>query len=129
MATEQTHNAEILWAQRSNEFDDEKNIIYFTVNLPNIIGEPELKVTDDEITFKAQAGSNAPGLPTPKTYAFTLPLYAPIVADLTKKSLTTRHLQLILRKKDAQEAFWPRITKEKGRNQWIKTDFAKVSRE
>jgi len=24
MATEQTHNAEILWAQRSNEFDDEK---------------------------------------------------------------------------------------------------------
>lgn len=24
MATEQTHNAEILWAQRSNEFDEEK---------------------------------------------------------------------------------------------------------
>lgn len=32
---------------------------------------------------------------------------------------------LILRKKAARAEYWPRLTKEKVRNQWIKTDFSK----
>jgi hypothetical protein len=61
-----------------------------------------------------------------KSYAFELELFEPIDASLTKKNLTTRHLQLILRKKEAKDEFWPRLTKEKVKNQFIKTDFAKV---
>jgi hypothetical protein len=61
------------------------------------------------------------------TYQFTLDLFAPIVVDQTKKNLSSRYLQLILQKKDAQEEFWPRLTKEKVRLQWLKTDFSKVS--
>lgn len=32
---------------------------------------------------------------------------------------------MILRKKAARAEYWPRLTKEKVRNQWIKTDFSK----
>ena len=43
----------------------------------------------------------------------------------TKKSVTSRAIVLILRKKAARAEYWPRLTKEKVRNQWIKTDFSK----
>ena len=43
----------------------------------------------------------------------------------SSKNLTSRHLQLLLRKKEKKAEYWPRLTKEKVRNAFIKTDFAK----
>lgn len=60
------------------------------------------------------------------TYQFKLDLFAPIDPAATKKNLSSRYLQLILQKKEAKEEFWPRLTKEKVRLQWLKTDFSKV---
>jgi len=60
------------------------------------------------------------------TYQFQLDLFAPIDPAATKKNLSSRYLQLILQKKEAKEEFWPRLTKEKVRLQWLKTDFSKV---
>ncbi|CED82322.1 HSP90 co-chaperone p23 [Phaffia rhodozyma] len=119
-----THNAEILWAQRSSETEEDKNIIFLTVNLPNIIGEPELDITADNISFKARAGAADKGIPE-NTYAFSLPLFAPIDPALTKKSLSSRYLQLILRKAESKAEFWPRLTKDRLKVQWLKTDFSK----
>lgn len=41
------------------------------------------------------------------------------------KNLTSRSLSLLLRKKEKKAEFWPRLTKEKVRTQFIKTDFSK----
>lgn len=41
------------------------------------------------------------------------------------KKLSSRSLYLILRKKEHQQEFWPRLTKEKIRTAFVKTDFGK----
>lgn len=41
------------------------------------------------------------------------------------KKLSTRALSFVLRKKELKEEFWPRLTKEKVRNAFLKTDFSK----
>ncbi len=46
-------------------------------------------------------------------------------AQASSKSLTSRSLSLLLRKKEKQAEYWPRLTKEKVRNAFIKTDFSK----
>src|SRR5260221_11386849 len=43
----------------------------------------------------------------------------------SKKKLSSRCLSLIIRKKETQKEYWPRLTKEKSRNTFIKTDFGK----
>ena len=43
----------------------------------------------------------------------------------SNKSLTSRSLQLLLRKKEKKAEYWPRLTKEKVRNAFLKTDFSK----
>lgn len=44
----------------------------------------------------------------------------------TKKVVTSRAIVLVLRKKEAQAEYWPRLTKEKPNRNWVKTDFSKV---
>ena len=41
------------------------------------------------------------------------------------KNLTQRSFVLVLRKKEKKAEYWPRLTKEKVRNAFIKTDFSK----
>jgi hypothetical protein len=35
-------------------------------------------------------------------------------------------LEMVLRKKKAEDEFWPRLLKEKAKVHWLKTDFDKV---
>lgn len=46
----------------------------------------------------------------------------------TKKNHTDRDVELVLRKKDLKEEFWPRLLKEKGKVHFLRTDFDKVRR-
>lgn len=39
--------------------------------------------------------------------------------------MNTRSLNLVIRKKKKQSEYWPRLTKEKVRNAFLKTDFSK----
>lgn len=48
-----------------------------------------------------------------------------IISQESSQSLTSRHLALRLRKKELKAEYWPRLTKEKVRNAFIKTDFSK----
>ncbi|EJT98985.1 HSP20-like chaperone [Dacryopinax primogenitus] len=114
---------QVTWAQRSSATVPEKNILYVTVDLPDIVPDTlQLDFKEDSISFKATAGNAARGLPE-KGYAFTLDLYASIVPEETKKVLSSRHLALQLRKKEVQAEYWPRLTKIK--TPWLKTDFTK----
>ncbi|TXT08230.1 uncharacterized protein COLE_05154 [Cutaneotrichosporon oleaginosum] len=115
---------EVLYAERSSATEPEKNIIYLTFNVPNIQGEPNLDITEDQISFSASSGNPEKGIPV-KEWSCDLDLYAKIVPSETKKQLNSRHLMLVLRKKEAQAEYWPRLTKEKPNRNWIKTDFSK----
>ena len=39
--------------------------------------------------------------------------------------MNTRSLSLVIRKKDLKSEYWPRLTKEKVKNAFLKTDFSK----
>ncbi|KAI6111928.1 HSP20-like chaperone [Pisolithus croceorrhizus] len=114
---------EVLWAQRSSASVEEKNVVYLMINLPNI-DQSSLKfeLTSTGINFEADAGN--PGTPA-KRYAFSLDFYSEIVPDLSTKRLSDRSYFIILRKKEKNAEYWPRLTKEKVRNAFIKTDFSK----
>jgi hypothetical protein len=88
-------------------------------------GIPEKEYSFDIELFDEiipEVGYKQIGLPTDFSYWTKFMLYHP---QETKKSVTSRAIVLILRKKAARAEYWPRLTKEKVRNQWIKTDFSK----
>lgn len=117
---------EILWAQRSSADVPEKNVVYLTINAPNLpaIGAgTRFALTPDGFEFAADVPA-APGVDE-KHYAFSLPFYAPIDADASQVALSAKSLFAILRKKDAADEFWPRLTKDKVRLHNVKTDFDK----
>jgi len=119
-----TLHPEVLWAQRSSESDETKNILYLTINLPDI-QESGLKynLEPTKITFEATSGNEKTG--HEKKYAFSLDFFSEIVPEKSSKKLSTRSLYLVLRKKEQKAEFWPRLTKEKVKNAYIKTDFSK----
>ncbi|KAG5646082.1 hypothetical protein DXG03_004505 [Asterophora parasitica] len=141
-----TQHPEVLWAQRSSETVDEKNIVYLTVNLPDIQEQTlSYDLTATSISFKARTGEcvipdfdfgheyHLTKIPSPsaskniteKEYEFNLEFFADVVPDLSTKKLTTRSFSVTLRKKENKEEYWPRLTKAKGKNAFLKTDFSK----
>jgi hypothetical protein len=60
-----------------------------------------------------------------REYAFKLDLYEPVVPEESTKSLSDRHFAVVLRKKEKKLEFWPRLTKEKVKTTYVKTDFDK----
>ncbi|WVQ76233.1 hypothetical protein IAR50_005898 [Cryptococcus sp. DSM 104548] len=115
---------EITWAQRSSESEPEKNVIYFTINTPDIQGEPEFDIKPTEISFKAKSGDASKGIPE-REFSFDLQLWGEIIPEETKKLVTSRAVVLTLRKKENKAEYWTRLTKEKPNRNWIKTDFSK----
>ncbi|KJA29359.1 hypothetical protein HYPSUDRAFT_127652 [Hypholoma sublateritium FD-334 SS-4] len=120
---------EVLWAQRSSGSDEEKNIVYITVNLPDIKESSlEYNLTPESISFKAKAGSYATIFADPieeKEYAFVLDLFAEVVPEKSGQKLNSRSFNLVIRKKEQKAEYWPRLTKEKVKNAFLKTDFSK----
>ncbi|KAG8978930.1 hypothetical protein FRB90_008249 [Tulasnella sp. 427] len=116
---------EILWAQRSSETEEEKNLIYFTINVPDV-QESTIKyeLTPTTISFAAKAGNASKNI-AEKDYEFKLDFYDEIVPEQSKKRINSRDISLILRKKSKKLEFWPRLTKEKLKIPFIKTDFSK----
>ncbi|KAF8634007.1 hypothetical protein AX15_001181 [Amanita polypyramis BW_CC] len=116
---------EVLWAQRSSRTDDAKNVIYLTINLPDIQDSTlkyDLQTTS--LTFEARAGNVTKGIEE-NDYAFKLDLHQEIIPEQSKAKLTSRSFNLVLHKKEKKLEYWPRLTKEKIRTPFIKTDFDK----
>ncbi|KDQ17458.1 hypothetical protein BOTBODRAFT_646396 [Botryobasidium botryosum FD-172 SS1] len=117
---------EILWAQRSSATEDAKNLVYLTINVPDVEEKTvKLDLSDTSISFKATAKHLEQGQVQERAYEFSLDFYSEINAEETKKFFTSRHLFLTLRKKEKKVEYWPRLTKTKDRRNFIKTDFSK----
>ena len=117
---------EILWAQRSSPSEPEKNVIMLTINVPNMKSEAtKCDLTDNALLFESTIEADASkGIPGNK-YVFDIDFFEEIVPAESKQHLTAKNLYLLIRKKNAQEDYWPRLTKEKVRLHNVKTDFDK----
>ena len=99
----------IRWAQR-------KDKVYLEVQLRDIKGE-KIDLSEQGLTFEGESDKDK--------YAFSLDLFAVVDKEDSKWSKTGYHLLFVLEKKDKDAAFWPRLTKEKVKNQYIQIDWSK----
>lgn len=60
------------------------------------------------------------------TYHVKLDLYAEIDPKESKINHSSRCVELVLRKKELKEEYWPRLLKDKQKLHFLKTDFDKV---
>ncbi|CAG8958829.1 hypothetical protein HYFRA_00011780 [Hymenoscyphus fraxineus] len=111
---------EVLWAQRSSATEAEKNYLYVTITVPDVQKEKlTLDITSKALKFAAHSDS------LKKDYAVDLELYDEIDTSATKINHTAKNVQLVLRKKELKEEFWPRLLKESKKVHFLKTDFDK----
>lgn len=106
-----------------SEHEPEKNIVFLTISVPELDPSYTLTLTPGHITFSGHT-TLPPTTATaskvePKTYEFDLDLFAEV--EEVKRTLTGKNLSLVLRKQEAGEDYWPRLTKEK-----VKLNFVKV---
>ncbi|KAI9509881.1 putative Hsp90 binding co-chaperone [Russula earlei] len=112
---------EVLWAQLSSETAKEKNVLFVTINLPDIVESSlQYELTSTALLFKAQAG-----LGKASNYELKIDFFKEIIPEESAKRLTSRALVLNLRKKVLEREYWPRLTKDKIKSPYIKTDFSK----
>ncbi|KAI5290077.1 hypothetical protein KEM54_002490 [Ascosphaera aggregata] len=110
---------EVTWAQRSNPTDPAKNILFIGINTPDVEQkDADLQITPTSIKLTAKSTK---GL----QYAVDLELFDEIVPEESKQKHSARGFDLVLRKKDLKEEYWPRLLKEKKKVHFLKTDFDK----
>ncbi|POS85279.1 hypothetical protein EPUL_004031 [Erysiphe pulchra] len=115
-----TATPEILWAQRSSTTEAAKNIIYLTISVPDVARENlVLDLQPQSISFSGTSSS------LKRQYEVTLDLYDEIDVDETKIHHTAKNLELVLRKKQLKEEYWPRLIKDNKKLHFLKTDFDK----
>ncbi|TID23197.1 hypothetical protein CANINC_003214 [Pichia inconspicua] len=111
---------EVLWAQRSSNSDPLRNIIYLTINVQDPDQETmKLDITNSGLKLNAKS-STVDG-----EYNLSIDFFKEIDASSVRKTITGSHIFLILVKKDLDEEYWPRLTKEKLKYNYIRTDFDK----
>jgi len=115
-----TVHPEVLWAQRSSSTDATKNFIYLTLTVPDV-SEADLKLDIQPTKLILTGKSHTKKV----TYHVELEFYEEIVPSETKKNHTDRDVELVLRKKELKEEFWPRLLKVKGKVHFLRTDFDK----
>ncbi|GAA5898625.1 p23/wos2 family protein [Sporobolomyces salmoneus] len=117
---------ELLWAQRSSADEANRNIVYLTINAADLSPDYSLEITSgNHLSFKGKtAQSDSKGTAAAaggKEYEFELDLYEPV--EVLRKDLRGKSLLLVLKKKEMKEEYWPRLTKDKIKSNFIKTDF------
>ncbi|KAI9828098.1 MAG: hypothetical protein M1832_003625 [Thelocarpon impressellum] len=111
---------EVTWAQRSSSTEPTKNYVWLTIMAPDV-DKSSLKL-DLKPTGLTFAGYSA----TKKlAYEVELEFYAEIDVENSKTNHTARDLELVLRKKELKEDYWPRLLKDSKKVHFLKTDFDK----
>jgi len=111
---------EVLWAQRSNKTDAAKNFIYLTISVPDV--QPsnlKLDLKPQSLTFSGHSDS------LKRDYHLELEFYAEIDKEESKINHTAKNIEMVLRKKELKEEFWPRLLKDAKKVHFLKTDFDK----
>lgn len=115
-----TLTPEVLWAQRSSATEPEKNHIFLTIMAPDVPeGELKLDLEANKLSFKGPSTSKK------VTYAVDLEFYAEIDPKESKIHHTPRDIELVLRKKELKEEYWPRLLKDSKKMHFLKTNFDK----
>ncbi|KAK5660924.1 hypothetical protein OQA88_12297 [Cercophora sp. LCS_1] len=115
-----TVTPEVLWAQRSSKTEPEKNFIYLTISVPDVpTSNLELDLKPTGLTFTGRSDT------LKRTYHLELEFYAEIDPAESKVNHTARDVEMKLRKKELDEAYWPRLLKEAKKVHFLKTDFDK----
>jgi len=110
----------VLWAQRSSKTDAAKNFIYVTITVPDV--QPanlKLDLKPQKLTFSGHSDS------LKRDYHVELEFYAEIDEKESKVNHTAKNVELVLRKKELKEEFWPRLLKDAKKVHFLKTDFDK----
>lgn len=100
----------VMWAQR-------RDILYLTICLEDC-KDPIIEIEPEKIYFKGVGGTEQ------KMHELTINLYNEILPSITTKILRGRTFELVLTKKE-EGPYWPRLTKEKTKAHWLKSDFNK----
>ena len=109
------------WAQRSSASEAEKNHVFLTISVPDVAKDKiKLDIQPASLTFQGYSETKR------ATYAVTLEFYAEIDPAASKTNHTPRDVELVLQKKELNEAYWPRLLKDKAKVHFLKTDFDKV---
>ena len=80
----------------------------------------KLDIQPTTLTFTGKSESKG------AVYHVELPFYAEIDPAESKIHHTDRDLELVLRKKELKEEFWPRLLKSDKKMHFLKTNFDKV---
>ncbi|GAA5823091.1 hypothetical protein JCM3770_007093 [Rhodotorula araucariae] len=116
---------ELLWAQRSSETDADRNLVFLTINAPELDADYQLTVSGNKLSFKGKThqveSKGTASTIEHKEYEAELELFDDV--EEKKRALTGKSLQLVLLKKKAQQEYWPRLTKDKVRNNRIRSNF------
>jgi hypothetical protein len=110
----------VLWAQRSNKTDAVKNFIYLTISVPDIQpSKLKLDLQPQSLTFAGHSDS------LKRDYQVQLEFYAEIDVQESKINHSAKNIEIVLRKKELKEEFWPRLLKDAKKVHFLKTDFDK----
>ncbi|KIV93686.1 hypothetical protein PV10_04881 [Exophiala mesophila] len=111
---------EVLWAQRSSATDAEKNYVYLTISVPDVPAKSlKLDLTPTGLTFTGTSDSKK------STYHLDIKFYEEIDVENSKTHHTPANIQLVLRKKELKEEYWPRLLKDTAKVHFLRTDFDK----
>lgn len=112
--------------RHSSESEPERNVVFLTINAPELDPDYELSISGNKLRFKGKTHQvdNSKGTAStidPKDYEVDLDLFD----DCTERSraLSGKSLQVVLQKNKAQQEYWPRLLKDKGRNNRIRSNF------
>jgi len=115
----QTVTPEVTWAQRSSDSDPERNYLYVNIKAAEVPqADATISITEKNVSFK---GVSRKGV----TYSVSLDLYAEIDPENSKVHHTDRDVELVLRKKELKEEYWPRLLESKQKMHFLKTNFDK----
>ncbi|PYH49557.1 Hsp90 cochaperone SBA1, partial [Aspergillus saccharolyticus JOP 1030-1] len=109
----------VTWAQRSSATEAERNYLYVSIKAADVPRDAAtLNITPTNVSF---SGDSRKGV----KYQVSLDLYAEIDPEHSKVNHNDREVELVLRKKEVKEEFWPRLLKESKKTHFLKTDFDK----
>ncbi|KAL2000090.1 hypothetical protein VTN02DRAFT_3564 [Thermoascus thermophilus] len=110
---------EVTWAQRSSGTDAARNYLYVNINVADVPkDQADLNITPSNVSF---TGTTLKG----QKYHVSLDLYAEIDPENSKVNHNARGVELVLRKKELKEEFWPRLLKDTKKLHFLRTDFDK----
>lgn len=110
----------VLWAQRSSKTDETKNFVYLTISVPDVPpANLKLDLKSQGLTFTGHSDT------LKRTYHLDIQFFAEIDVADSKVHHTAKNVELKLRKKELEEAYWPRLLKDTKKVHWLKTDFDK----